>query len=189
MKIINKNSNSLLGIITDIIDTSKMEAGSYKINCKDQDIVYIVEEISLSMKSYIESNGIQLIVDPEIEEKIIWCDDVEIERCVVNLISNAVKFTPEGGSITVNIYDKEEYVEIHVKDTGTGISDDEQKLIFERFKQADNQKNSRKGGSGIGLALVKSIAELHGGSISLKSKVNEGSDFIIKLPVNNKEYK
>lgn len=185
MKIINKNSNSLLRIITDIIDTSKMEAGSYKINCKNQDIVYIVEEISLSMKSYIESNGVELIVDPEIEEKIIWCDDVEIERCVVNLISNAVKFTPDGGTITVNIYDKENYIEIHVKDTGTGISDEDQKLIFQRFKQANNQKESRKGGSGIGLALVKSIVELHGGSISVESKLNEGSDFIIKLPIKN----
>ncbi|MEW8956728.1 two-component regulator propeller domain-containing protein, partial [Clostridium sp.] len=105
MGIISKNSSRLLRIINDIIDTSKIEAGSYKINPRKQDIVYMVEEVALSMKSYIESNGLNLIIDPYVEEKVVSFDATEIERCIVNLISNAVKFTKEDGYIYIYIYD------------------------------------------------------------------------------------
>ena len=104
MEIIQKSSNSLLKIINDIIDSSKIESGTYKINKEDNvDIVYLVEETALTMSDYIEEKGIELIIDPEIEEKYISCDPNEIERCIVNVIGNAIKFTPEGGKIEVFI--------------------------------------------------------------------------------------
>jgi signal transduction histidine kinase/ligand-binding sensor domain-containing protein len=183
--IINRNSKSLLKIINNLIDTSKIEAGSYKINPKPVDIVYVVEEAVISMKDFIESNGLEFIIDTNTEEKIIECDDVEIERCIINLLSNAVKFTPKGGTIYVNIYDKENWVEIMVKDTGIGIPEEQQEIIFNRFGQADNNVSTKYQGSGIGLTLVKSLVEIHGGSIKVNSKLNEGSEFIITLPVKH----
>lgn len=180
--IVKRNSNSLLKVINNLIDTSKIDSGQYKLNIEKTDIVFLVEEVALSLKEYIEDNGLELIVDTDTEEKIIECDPVEIERCVVNLISNAVKFTPRGGSIWVNIYDNSDYIQISVKDNGIGIAEENQVKIFDRFSQIDNSINSTKTGSGIGLTLVKSLVEMHGGSIALRSKLNDGSEFIITLP-------
>ena len=96
MSTLKRNSNRLLKLINNIIDTSKIESNAYKLDIKEEDIVYLVEEVALSMKEYIESKGIELIIDPAIEEKTIECDDSEIEKCIVNLVANAVKFTPKG---------------------------------------------------------------------------------------------
>lgn len=105
MEVVRRNSQRLLKLINNIIDTTKVEHGSYKINIKDEDIVYIVEEVALSLKDYIENKNIELIIEPHMEEKIIQCDKYEIERCIVNLMSNAAKFTPEGGRIDVILKD------------------------------------------------------------------------------------
>ena len=118
MQVVRRNTKRLLNLINNIIDTAKIESGSYQLNIREHDIVYIVEEATLSLKDYIERKGIELIIDPEMEEKIIKCDEHEIERCIVNLVSNAAKFTPEGGTIEVTIEDLDEKVKIIVKDTG-----------------------------------------------------------------------
>lgn len=183
IKIIKKSSESLLRTINDIIDSSKIETGHYNINKKAENIVYIVEEAALNMNEYIKVNGLELIVDPEIEEKEVYCDATEIERIIVNLLSNAVKFTPKGGKITVLIMDKGEKVEIIVEDTGTGISKEDQEFIFNRFEQGQNRKFTNISSSGIGLTLVKYLVELHNGEIRLESEVGKGSRFIISLPV------
>ena len=181
--IIKKSSNNLLNIIRDIIDTSKIETGHYNLNKKNVDIVYVVEEAALNMSEYIKSNGIKLVIDPEIEEKQVLCDATEIERCVVNLLSNAVKFTPDGGTINVFINDKGNFVDIIVEDTGDGISKEDQDFIFNRFEQGKNMKITQVSSSGIGLTLVKYIVELHGGTIKLESEIGKGSKFTITLPV------
>lgn len=183
MEIVQKSSNSLLKIINDIIDSSKIEAGSYKINKEDNvDIVYLVEETALTMRNYIKERGIELIIDPEIEEKYISCDPNEIERCIVNIIGNAIKFTPEGGRIEVFIEDNDNSVSISIKDTGIGISEEDQKFIFNRFEQGRNGNCTKVSSSGIGLTLVKYIVKLHNGSIELESKLEEGTKVTIKLP-------
>lgn len=182
MNIISKNCDGLLKIIGDIIDSSKIETGHYKINKENNDIVYIVEEAALNMSKYIEDKGLTLTIDPDMEEKIIHCDATEIERCVINLLGNAVKFTPEGGQIYVFISEVKQYVEITVEDTGIGISEEDQEFIFKRFSQVDGANVTKVSSSGIGLTLVKYIVELHGGYIRLESEVNNGSRFTIGLP-------
>lgn len=182
MQIISKNCESLLKIIGDIIDSSKIETGHYKINKENNDIVYIVEEAALNMSKYIEEKGLSLIIDPDMEEKVISCDATEIERCVINLLGNAVKFTPEGGEIYVFISEVNQYIEITVEDTGIGISEEDQEFIFKRFSQVDGANITKVSSSGIGLTLVKYIVELHGGYIRLESEVNSGSRFTIGLP-------
>lgn len=182
MNIISKNCNNLLKIINDIIDSSKIETGNYKINKKNNDIVYIVEETALNMSKFIEEKGLSLIVDPEMEEKIISCDSTEIERCVVNLLANAVKFTSEGGEIRVFIKEIENNIEITVEDTGIGISKEDQEFIFKRFSQVEGANVTKVSSSGIGLTLVKYVVELHGGYVKLESELNKGSKFTLVLP-------
>lgn len=185
MDIIKKSSNSLLSIINDIIDSSKIESGAYKINKQENiDIVYLVEEAALNMSEYINNKGIELIIDPEVEELPVCCDSKEIERCVVNLIGNAVKFTEKDGNIKVLIREQENTVSVSIEDNGLGISKDDQKFIFNRFEQGDNVNSTQVSSSGIGLTLVKYIVELHGGHVELESELGKGSKFTMVLPIN-----
>ena len=149
------------------------------------DIVYLVEETVLDMKEYIEEKGIELIFDTDVEEKSIECDKLDIERCIINLVSNAVKFTPEGGLIEVVLHDLHDKVKISVRDNGIGISEENQKIIFDRFNQGVDKSSEQKGGSGLGLTITKQLINLHGGEIYVDSKVDEGSEFVIILPVGN----
>lgn len=182
MDIIDRNCGNLLKIINDIIDSSKIETGHYIINKENKDIVYVVEEAALNMKKFIEEKGIDLIIDPYIEEKIISFDSNEIERSVINLLANAVKFTPEGGEIKVFIKEVNNFIEITVEDTGIGISKEDQEFIFNRFSQVEGTGTKKASSSGIGLTLVKYIAELHHGYVRLESEVNKGSKFTVGLP-------
>ncbi|MDV4152060.1 two-component regulator propeller domain-containing protein [Clostridium sp. AL.422] len=190
MNIIHKSCKNLLKVINDIIDSSKIETGKYKINKKNNDIVYIVEETVLNMRNFIEEKGLSLIIDPDMEEKIISFDETEIERCIINLLANAVKFTKRGGEILVYIKEIENYIEITIEDTGIGISKEDQKFIFKKFSQVEGTGVEKGSSSGIGLALVKYIMELHGGYIKLESEINKGSSFTIGIPniVENNEY-
>lgn len=181
-----RNCNRLLNFVNNILDNTKLQSKMYTLNLKEVDIIYLVEETSLTLIDYIKSKSIELIIDPEVEEKVILCDDYEIERCIVNLVSNAAKFTPEGGNITITIKDLDDKVMISVLDTGVGIEEKYHKTIFDRFNQVDNDES--KGGSGLGLSITSKIVELHKGEIYVESKVGEGSNFVIILPVDpNKE--
>ena len=181
-----RNCNRLLNLVNNILDNTKLQSRMYTLNLKEVDIIYLVEETSLTLIDYIKSKSIELIIDPEVEEKVILCDDYEIERCIVNLVSNAAKFTPEGGNITITIKDLDDKVMISVLDTGVGIEEKYHKTIFDRFNQVDNDES--KGGSGLGLSITSKIVELHKGEIYVESKVGEGSNFVIILPVDpNKE--
>ena len=183
MGIMDRNCSRLLSLINNLIDHTKIENNSYIINKKDEDIVYLVEETVLDMKDYIEEKGLELIFDTDVEEKVIRCDKVDIERCIINLVGNAVKFTPEGGLIEVLLQDLDDKVKIIVKDNGIGISEENQKVIFDRFNQVVDESSEQKGGSGLGLTITKQFITLHNGEIYVESEVGVGSEFIIILPV------
>lgn len=187
LAILKQNCNRLLRIINNLIDITRIDSGFFELNLGNYNIVNIVEEITLSVAEYIESKGIELIFDTEIEEKIISCDPDKIERIILNLLSNAIKFTRDRDKINVNIYDKKNTVLISVKDTGVGIPDDKLNTIFDRFRQVDSSFTRKREGSGIGLALVKSLVEMHEGNISVKSEYGKGSEFIIELPAKKLE--
>nr|WP_241393776.1 HAMP domain-containing sensor histidine kinase [Clostridium saccharobutylicum] len=161
----------------------KNEFGLFKVNLSNENIVDVTEEIVQSISQYINAKHINIIFDTNTEEKIIACDPEKIERVILNLISNAIKFTNTDGSIFVNVIDKGDTVEIYVKDTGIGIEEKHLKNIFERFEQVDKSISRNAEGSGIGLSLVKSIVNMHGGKISVESEVGKGSIFKIELPV------
>lgn len=178
-----RNVERLLKIINDLIDISKMQHGNYIINLEDNDIVHLVEEATLSLKDYIEGEGINIIIDPEVEEKIIECDSSQIERCVINLVSNAAKYTDKGGTIEVILKDLGDNVRIDVKDNGCGIDKKFQNIIFDRFSQIVDKHSETKGGSGLGLTITKQIIEKHNGRLFVESELGVGSTFTIILPI------
>lgn len=165
MDIMDRNCNRLLGLINNLIDYTKIENNNYIIHKQREDIVYLVEETVLDMKDYIEEKGLELIFDTDVEEKSIICDKFDIERCIINLVGNAVKFTPKGGLIEVLIEDLGDKVKIVVKDNGIGISEENQNIIFDRFNQVVDKNSEQKGGSGLGLTITKQLIALHGGYI------------------------
>ena len=183
MNSIKQNCYRLLRLVNNIIDISKIENGYYNIDLGNYNIVSIVEDMTMSVIEYAKEKGINLIFDTEIEEEIIACDPEKIERIILNLLSNAIKYTEKNGTINVNIYIKDDNINISIADNGIGIPNEKLKSIFERYTQIDNKLTRKYNGSGIGLSLVKSLVELQGGKISVESKVNEGSKFTLKFPI------
>jgi signal transduction histidine kinase len=185
--IIRQNCFRLTRLINNIVDLSKIESGFFNLNLSNENIVYITEDIVQSISDYIKFKGINIIFDTNVEEKVIACDPDKIERVLLNLISNAIKFTNQNGSIFVSIYDKDDTVEITVKDTGIGIDEKHLTKIFERFHQVDKSLSRNAEGTGIGLSIVKGIVEMHGGKISVESSPGEGSVFRVQLPTKTIE--
>lgn len=176
------NCNRLTRLINNLLDITKFDSGFINLQRHNRDIISDVENIVMSIIPYAESKGIEVIFDTDIEERIMAFDQDKVERIILNLLSNALKFTNRGGNIFVNIVNAENYVSISVKDTGTGIPDDKKEFIFERFMQVDKTLRRNHEGTGIGLSIVKSFVELHGGKIEVYSEINKGSEFIITLP-------
>lgn len=182
IRIMNQNCNRLVKLVDNIIDVTKIESGFYKLELKNINIVSVVENITMSIEEYIKYKEINLVFDTELEEKIIACDPDAIERIMLNLLSNAIKFSRRGGSIHVTIRDMVDKVSIEVEDTGIGIPSEKLNTVFERFVQVDKSFTRQNEGSGIGLAIVKSLVEMHGGTIELISEIDKGSMFRITLP-------
>jgi len=178
-----QNCLRLLRLVNNLIDSTKLDTGYFELNLINCNIINVVEEITLSVAEYINSNNLTLTFDTDIEEKIIACDLDKIERIMLNILSNAVKFTNAGGNIFVNIFDGEEFITILIEDTGIGMPEDKLDAIFDRFRQIDKSFTREHEGSGIGLSLVKSFVEMQGGKISVESKCGVGTKFYIKLPV------
>ena len=181
-KLIKQNSYRLLRMINNLIDMSKIDAGYYKLELNSYDIVNVVEEISLSVAEYAKEKNINLIFDTDCEELVITCDPDKIERILLNLLSNSIKNTDSGGTIYVNINTEINRVNISVEDNGHGIPDNKLPKIFNRFEQVDDLLIRNYEGSGIGLSLVKSLVNMHGGDISVKSKVGIGTIFDFSIP-------
>lgn len=177
-----QNCYRLLRLVNNLIDITKIDSGHFALIKRSGNIVHVVESITLSVVEYIEDKGINLIFDTDIEEKLLYFDYDAIERILLNLLSNAIKYTPTGGTIYVTVQDTRNGVKISVRDTGIGIDKEKINIIFERFKQVDELLTRRHEGSGIGLSLVQSLVEMHGGSIAVNSKFEKGAEFIIELP-------
>lgn len=178
-----QNCLRMIRLINNLLDITKSDSGFITPNKKNGNIVSVVEDITQSVVLYIKSRNIQLIFDTNVEEKIMAFDYDMIERIMLNLISNAFKYSHSSGRIYINIEDKGSTVVIKVKDQGDGIPADKLDVIFERFGQANRSLHRKCEGTGIGLYLVKSFVEMHDGKISVISKKKEGSEFKIVLPV------
>lgn len=179
---IKQNCYRLTRLINNILDVSRIEAGYLKINITNANIVNVVKDLVTSVTDFIKEKGLKVIFESNTDEKMIACDVVKIERVMLNLISNAIKFTNPGGSLFISVIDKEDTVEIIVRDTGIGIDKQYLDSIFKRFSQIDKSLSRNTEGSGIGLSLIKSLVEMQGGKIIVKSEIGIGSEFIVSLP-------
>ncbi|MEG0005836.1 MAG: ATP-binding protein [Clostridium sp.] len=181
-KVVKQNCYRLLRIISNIIDITKFESNYLHLEIKQVNMVSLIEDITLSIIDYANSKNVVVEFDTDIEEVFMLCDPDKIERIILNLLSNAIKFTNPGDNIYVNVKDYNDNIEIIVKDTGIGIPSEKVNLIFERFRQVNKSFIREHEGSGIGLSLVKSLVEMHGGNIYAESKLGTGSEFVISLP-------
>lgn len=182
--IIRENADRLSRLISWLLEAAKQASGSHHIRLIAYNIVEIVENVVMSMQDYAESRGLALYFYTSQEEIILSCDRYKIEAVMLNLLSNAIKYTKAGGNVTVSIREKADEAVITVKDTGVGIPDSEQQRVFERYVQLNDRQIPHTEGSGIGLCAVKSMVELHGGSISVISEHGKGSEFIVELPIS-----
>jgi len=182
LRIIKQNCYRCTKLINNIVDLSKIDSGYFEINLVNENVVEIVENIVQSVVDFVKNKGMGIIFDTDTEEKIMALDPVKMERIILNLISNAIKFSNPGDYIYVNIRDLGESVEISVRDTGIGIKAEYLDSIFKRYHQVDKTLTRNAEGSGIGLSLIKSIIDLLGGKISVESEVGKGSTFTIVLP-------
>jgi signal transduction histidine kinase len=182
MKTMKQNALRLLKLINNIIDMTKIEANDLSMELHNYDLVTIVGNVVQSMAVYAGIKSVNINFNSEIKEKLIACDADKIERIMLNLLSNALKFTDKNGKIIVNINSYENKVYISVEDDGIGIHEDKLKLIFQRFRQGDKSFTRNREGSGIGLSIVKALVEMHDGSITVESKYKKGSKFTVELP-------
>lgn len=206
---IKRNANRLLILINQLLDLSTLEAGKLELKASRQNIVPFIKGITMSFESIAERKDITLKVKSSSDEIELYFDKEKMTKIMTNLLSNAFKFTPKGGTIAVSInnchselvleseFNKkmlkqvqhDNCVEIKVRDTGIGISEEELPKLFDRFYQVDSSQTREHEGTGIGLALTKELVELHQGKISVDSKLNEGTEFTIELPVGRNHLK
>ncbi|MDK2825714.1 MAG: hypothetical protein PWQ44_891 [Methanolobus sp.] len=179
---ISTSGKHLLELINDILDLSKVEAGKMDLHMETFDVNEVLKNVyniidPLAVKKNIELN---FEIDKDIS---IYADKVRFKQILYNLMSNAIKFTPNSGHVTAKISTNESYLKISVIDDGIGISLEEQKKLFTPFYQADSSTAREYQGTGLGLSIVKKMVELHGGTIAMESEVGKGSTFTFTLPI------
>ncbi len=188
-----RNANRLLRLINQLLDLSKLEAGGMKLEASKQNIVPFVKGVAQSFESSAGKRGIALTVEVEADEIEMYFDRDKLEKILVNMLSNAFKFTEEGGAVSVTVGriadSLNSKAEISVRDTGLGIPSDQIDKVFDRFYQVDASQTREQEGSGIGLALTKELVELHHGTIAVTSEVGKGTTFVVTLPLGREHLK
>ena len=182
-KVMQQNVFRLLRLVNNIIDCARIGAGGYKPTLQNCNLVEVIEDMTQAVIDYTRGRTGDIIFDTEVEELEMACDIEKIERMLLNLLSNAIKYSKDEDEIEVRITVEGEIAIITVKDEGIGIPEEKQKDIFEQFTQVDHTFTRQREGSGIGLALVKSIVGMHKGTIHVESEFNKGTTFFIRLPI------
>ncbi len=179
---VQANGRHLLGLINDVLDLSKIEAGQLKLTIDDYAISQVVRTVAATTEPLARAKGLRLSANVEDSLPIGRGDERRLAQVLLNLAGNAVKFT-EAGSIEIAASAKSGRFEILVRDTGPGIAPEHQERIFEEFQQVDESSTRQKGGTGLGLAISKRIVEMHGGTISVDSALGAGSTFRVSIPI------
>ncbi|MBN2043108.1 MAG: HAMP domain-containing protein [Candidatus Aenigmarchaeota archaeon] len=182
-----RNANRLQMLVNDILDMSKLEAGSMKFEMKKTDVLAMIKNSVVDIETEAKKQGIKVISKlPESLPKLV-IDEYRITEVLANLLNNAIKYNKPNGTITVSAGHKEKKVIVRVQDTGIGISKSDMKKMFTKFFQADTSAKRKYGGTGLGLAICKSIIKHHGGDIWIESELGKGSAFIFTLPIKKQE--
>jgi PAS domain S-box-containing protein len=184
LALVHRNGLRLLKLVNTLLDFSRIEAERVQAVYEPTDLARLTTELASVFRSAVERAGLRLLVDCPSLPELIYVDREMWEKIVLNLLSNAFKFTFEG-TITVSLRPAGEHVELQVRDTGTGIAESELPRLFERFHRIRGAQSRTHEGSGIGLALVRELVHLHGGSVSVESAVSSGTTFTVRIPTGS----
>lgn len=185
--IIRKNGFRLLKLTNNLVYVTELDAGEIKLNLNPGDIVLFIEDICMKASEFCKTKNINLVFDTNEEEYIGMFDRSIIEKIVLNLISNAIKYNKKNKDIEVNLNCSDDSIEIKVKDHGVGIPNRYTKRIFEKLSYVDDRLVKLNEGSGLGLYITSSLVKLCGGTINVESSLGEGSEFSVKLPLEKLE--
>jgi signal transduction histidine kinase/DNA-binding response OmpR family regulator len=179
---IHSSGKHLLGLINDILDLSKIEAGQMELRLQTVSVADVVAQVAGTVEPLAAKKQIHLEFDAASSGQIL-ADEGKVRQMILNLVSNAIKFTPEGGTVTIKATRLAHRLEIVVSDNGMGIAEQDIERMFKEFQQVDSGVNRTQQGTGLGLALTRSFAILHGGDVRVESELGKGSQFTIDLPV------
>jgi signal transduction histidine kinase/DNA-binding response OmpR family regulator/ligand-binding sensor domain-containing protein len=185
LKLIVNNGKNLLRLINQLLDLSKLENKSFQLNLKQSDIVSYLRYVTESFQSFANGNNLSLRFFTPWESLVMDFDPEQIKQVMTNLISNALKFTPSGGDISVKLISLRGQLGIEINDTGIGISNHDLPRIFDRFFQVDSSSTRMSQGTGIGLAHTQELVKIMGGSISVESEIGKGTSILVQLPITN----
>ncbi|HAA11088.1 MAG TPA: hypothetical protein DCE41_05050 [Cytophagales bacterium] len=183
-RVMLRNGERLLNLINQILELSKVESGSLQLQVSELDLIPTLKPIIFPFNEYAERKYLTFTVSFPQDKVVLWADPDKLEKVVVNLLSNAFKYTPEYGQVSVAIEVVDNYCEIRIQDTGVGIAEENVAHIFDRFYQVNNKVQ----GTGIGLALTKELVELHHGTIEVASRVGEGTCFSVSIPLGKEHF-
>ncbi len=200
--IIHKNTNRLYRLINELLDFRKLELDKVNIKARQLNLVHFTKEVVSHFKEEAFTRNIKLSVDADVLELAVWADESMLEKIIFNLLSNAMKVTPEGGNINIELVSRDDTyqlplideekptkgVEIRVSDTGPGLEKDQVDRIFERFYQVKNMNRTYYGGTGIGLEVVQNFVKLHKGKVEVVSELGFGTTFKVILPSGNAHF-
>jgi signal transduction histidine kinase len=185
--IMQSNGMRLLKLINDLLDLVRLESGKMEVNSEPVDIHRLLHGVANAVKKTAEDHAIGIEVSVDCAIGTVISDSDKLERILLNLLFNALKFTPAGGKVQITGARHSNHLLLQISDTGVGISEDKLPFIFDRFWQADNSAQRKNQGVGIGLALVKELVEIQGGEVTVASEVGKGSRFTIRLPYRELE--
>ena len=184
LETVERNAKAQAQLVEDLLDVSRIIQGKLRLNVRPVELVPVIEAALDTVRPAAEAKSIRLqpVLDPAAEQ--VSGDSDRLQQIIWNLLSNAIKFTPKGGRVQIRLQRINSHVEIAVTDTGKGISPEFLPHVFERFRQADSSITRSYGGLGLGLAIVRNLVDLHGGSVDVESPgEGQGATFIVKLPL------
>lgn len=182
LRIIHDDAVRLANLVNDLLDLSKIESGKLTLILQPLKVKDVIEQVSTMLKHQANVKKIDLSISVSDAITKIYADESRLAQVFVNLIDNAIKYTPQGGSVMVSAKESDSMIAVSVSDTGVGISEEDQERLFERFYRVDKARSRSMGGTGLGLAIVKHIVQAHKGTIKLTSELGKGSTFTISFP-------
>jgi len=187
LDLIIRNIDRQARMVDDLLDISRIESGKMKFIPEDVNIKEIIEIALHNVQKHAKDKSINIMVNCPEDVAVIRTDKDKLIRVFVNLLTNAIKFTPEEGEVTIIVEDHENHLQTSIKDNGIGISREKRDKIFDKFYQVDSTATRKAGGTGLGLAIIKGIIDGQGGNIYLESETGKGSTFTFRLPKELKE--
>jgi signal transduction histidine kinase len=178
-----RNTQSLIELVNDLLDASKLESGTMRLEMASIDVRGVVDELRESMEPMAKEKGIEMVEHLPADLPPVEADRAKLRRILLNLLSNALKFTQKGGRVEVRVEQQDGQVLISVSDTGVGIAPEDVARLFDKYEQARSRATRGEKGTGLGLYITRQLVELHGGKIKVNSEVGKGSTFSFTLPV------